>query len=217
MSPTLVVFDWDGTLSDSRQRIVDCFRRALATIGAHAPPDDRVISQTIGLELPDAAAVVMPGASRARCAALTRAYRDHWLTPGAPHARLFEDARACLESLRARGATLAVATGKSRRGLDRELAQTEIGHLFTTTRCADETRGKPDPQMLTEILEHTGVPAEAAVMVGDTTYDLQMARAAAVPAVAIASGTHSPAQLAAFEPLACLPNLAGLAALLFTG
>ena len=215
-APDLVVFDWDGTLSNSRDRIVACFHKALGAIGVASPPDD-VISGTIGLELPDAAAVIMPGADRARCLELTEAYRSIWLAPGAPRAKLFDGARACLEALTSRGLPLAVATGKSRRGLDRELAETELGDFFVATRTADETRGKPHPMMLLELLTEIGVAASAAVMVGDTTFDLDMASNAAVPSVAIASGTHSRDRLLACGPRACIPAIGGFAALLGPG
>lgn len=212
-SPDLVVFDWDGTLSDSRDRIVACFHDALAAIGVEPATDD-VIRGTIGLELPDAAAVIMPDADRARCLELTEAYRSIWLAPGAPRAKLFDGARSCLEALSGRGLTLAVATGKSRRGLDRELAETELGEFFAATRTADETRGKPHPMMLLELLAELGVAASAALMVGDTTFDLEMANNATVPAVAVASGTHSRADLLACQPKACIPEISGFAALL---
>ncbi len=213
-TPRLLVFDWDGTLSDSSERIVACFRHALATIGAAAPTDDRTIRETIGLELPDAAAVVMPGASASRCRELTEAYRDHWLAPGAPRAKLFDEALPVLKELRARAVSLAVATGKSRRGLDREMQETGIGEFFRATRTADETRGKPHPQMLNELLATTDVAPGDALMVGDTTFDLDMATAAGVPSVAIASGTHGAQQLQAAKPVACLSRLGELLALL---
>ena len=212
--PQLVVFDWDGTLSDSSARIVTCFRRALDAVGVAKPVDDQTIRETIGLELADAAAVMMPSDDTERRLAMTQAYRDFWLAPGAPRANLFSDARTCLQAFADRGVTLAVATGKSRRGLDRELGETGIRGMFEATRTADETRGKPHPQMLNELLDHLDVPRERALMVGDTTFDLEMANAAGVRAVAIASGTHSLERLQTASPMACLANIGELVGLL---
>lgn len=210
LAPKLVVFDWDGTLSDSSDRIVSCFRHALAAVGADTDIADAAIRETIGLELSEAAPRIMVGASAAQCDALTEAYRRHWLSPGAPQAVLFDDTLPCLRSLSQRGLTLTVATGKSRRGLDRELGETGLAPYFSSTRTADETRGKPHPQMLHELLAHAGVRADEALMVGDTTFDLDMANAAGVPSVGIASGTHSRSRLEASGPVACLDRLGQL-------
>jgi phosphoglycolate phosphatase len=102
--------------------------------------------------------------------------------------------------LRDRGFTLAVATGKSRRGLDRELDETGLRDLFLVTRCADETRSKPHPQMLQDVLQRAGVSAAEAVMIGDTVHDLEMAAAASVPGVAVTYGVQSWEELQVLEP-----------------
>lgn len=206
----LVVFDWDGTLADSSARIVGSFRRALETIDG-PDVDDTTIRGTIGLELSDAAAVMMPHANAQQRDALTEAYRQHWLAPDAPRPKLFAGAVDCLDALRDRGWVLAVATGKSRRGLDREIGQTGIGDRFAASRTADETRGKPHPQMLHELLAELNTGPDCALMVGDTTFDLEMARAANVPAIAVGSGTHSDAQLSACSPVASIRSVSELA------
>ena len=205
--PTLVVFDWDGTLTDSAARIVGTFRHAMETIGFSPPEDDTPIRETIGLELPEAARLLLPEATERECVALVEAYRDHWLAPNAPRPRLFDDTIGCLETLRARGLSLAVATGKSRRGLEREMGDTGLGEMFVATRCADETTGKPDPHMLHALMDEVGVRPEQTVMVGDTTFDLDMANAAGVRAIAVTTGAHPEDRLRSRAPVACVAGI----------
>lgn len=205
--PLLVVFDWDGTLTDSAERIVGTFRRAMETIGAPAPVDDVAIRETIGLELPEAARLLLPTAEPRDHTALVEAYRDHWLAPDAPKPRLFDDTLVCLDALKRRGLWLAVATGKSRRGLDREMGQLGLADHFVATRCADETAGKPHPRMLRELMAERGVGPEQTVMVGDTTFDLDMANNAGVRAVAVTTGTHAAERLRSRQPVACVESV----------
>ena len=166
--------------------------------------------ETIGLPLPQVARELVPDADERCHDALVAAYREAWLAPDAPRAQLFAGARECLHGLRARGYLLAVATGRSRRGLDVELDQTETRELFAATRTADETRGKPDPLMLHELLAELATPADRAVMVGDTSYDVEMARAASVSAIAVASGNHSRDRLLAAGAARCIDRIGEL-------
>jgi len=205
--PLLIVFDWDGTLTDSAGRIVGTFRKAMTTIGALAPEDDTTIRETIGLELPEAARLLLPHAAPSVHAALVEAYRDHWLAPDAPRPELFDDTLECLEGLRSRGLWLAVATGKSRRGLDREMGQLGLSDMFVATRCADETAGKPHPRMLRELMAERAVAPEQTVMVGDTTFDLDMANNAGVRAVAVTTGAHGAERLRSRQPVACVERV----------
>jgi len=186
----LIVFDWDGTLMDSEGRIVACLQQAARDLGHEVPPPERA-REVIGLGLHQAVARLFPEADEAEVWRLSDAYRRHFLGDELAHSELFPGARELLEELAEAGYLLAVATGKSRRGLEKEFELTGLGELFHVTRCADETSSKPHPQMLLEILDFTGREPEAALVVGDTEFDMQMAANAAVPAVGMSHGVHS--------------------------
>jgi phosphoglycolate phosphatase len=203
----LVVFDWDGTLMDSEARIVACIQAAFQDIG-RPPPSREAAGDIIGLGLDDAMARLWPEADADQRAAVAAHYRRHFLVTDETPSALFPGARAMLERLASEGYLLAVATGKSRVGLDRSLAETGLGDLFHATRCADETFSKPNPQMLLEIMDELGVAAARTLMVGDTEYDLQMAFNARAHALAVCHGVHAPERLRALGPLACLASLA---------
>lgn len=202
----LIVFDWDGTLMDSQQRIVDCILAAFADLGLDAPSRE-CAADVIGLGLEDAMARLWPGASPAQCAELGLKYRHHFLVANPTRSELFPGALETLATLRERGYLLGVATGKSRAGLDKSLDETGLRGAFHATRCADETCSKPHPQMLLELMEELGVGASRTLMVGDTEYDLQMASNAGAPALAVCHGVHEPGRLLACGPLACLESL----------
>lgn len=207
MARQLLVFDWDGTLADSHGKIVGCFTDTIAALG-EAPLPDRTLRGVIGLGLPQTARALFPGATAEFVARFVAAYRDHWLAPRAAKAKLFEAARACLETLRSRGFLLCVATGKSRAGLDRELVETGLESMFVATRCADETESKPSPKMLLDLLAQTETAAPDALVIGDTTFDLEMAQRAQVARVGVSYGAHDRAELAAFEPLTIINDIA---------
>ncbi len=198
----LIVFDWDGTLMDSAAHIVQCFERAFADAGVPGP-GERAIRQIIGLGLSEAIAVLAPNVGAAERTRVRERYSAHFIALDVEATSLFPGVRDGLERLAAHGYLLAVATGKSRRGLDRVLAHTGLGDLFVATRCADEAFSKPHPRMLEDILERTGVPAARAIMIGDTTYDLIMARSAGVEALAVSYGVHERDELLAHDPIAC--------------
>lgn len=197
----LVVFDWDGTLVDSTQRIVDSMQQAAREVGLPPVPDADV-QNIIGLGLPEALRTVWPGIQGDALAAMTTVYARFFVSDSQVGMGFFPGAERFLQDLLQRGHLLAVATGKSRRGLDRMLRDLKVGHLFAATRCADETRSKPDPLMLQELLAELGVAPAEALMVGDTTYDLDMAAAAGVASVAMGHGAHDEQRLLACRPLA---------------
>lgn len=185
----LVVFDWDGTLMDSTTMIAACIRQSCSDLGLAQPTVDAA-KYVIGLGLADTIAHIAPGLDARGQAELTARYRAHYLARE-HEAPLYEGVTPLLEELRARGSLLAVATGKARRGLDRVLDKTGLRGHFDATRCADEGLAKPHPDMLLHLLDVTGVEASRALMVGDTTHDLQLAANAGVDAVAVSYGAHS--------------------------
>jgi phosphoglycolate phosphatase len=196
----LLVFDWDGTLHDSVAHITTCLQAAAADVGL-AVPDDRSARHIIGLGLDDALQHLFPGLPLSRYPALVDRYRAHFLATPETGA-LFDGAAEALAEFEARGHLLAVATGKSRAGLDRVLALTGLDGRFHATRCADEGLPKPNPDMLFALLRTTGIDAREALMVGDTTHDLDMARAAGVDAIAVAYGAHPRETLSRAAPAA---------------
>lgn len=184
----LVVFDWDGTLMDSTRVIAHSLQAACRDVGCAVPTEEEALF-VIGLNMADTFRKVVPDLDAAGQAWLAERYRHHFLA-GEPEAPLFGGVREMLEDLHGRGRRLAVATGKARRGLERALEQTGLGPWFEATRCADEGFAKPHPGMLLMLLEMTGVEPGRAVMVGDTTHDLELAANAGVDAIAVSYGAH---------------------------
>jgi phosphoglycolate phosphatase len=205
----LVVFDWDGTLIDSASAIVACIQAACRDLGLPVPDDARA-SHVIGLGLADALAHAIPGLAPSEYPRVSERYRHHFLVRGA-RLPLFPGTEAMLAELRARGHALAIATGKSRAGLARALAEAGLQRVFDATRCADECAPKPAPDMLLELLDELGVAPERALMVGDTSHDVQMAASAGVAAVAVGYGAHDASRLAELAPLALVHSTAELA------
>jgi len=195
----LIAFDWDGTLSDSTAMIASCIQQAVADVGGTVPSTEAA-SHVIGLGLVQALAHAAPDVPVERRALLADRYRHHYFAQ--QHTlSLFPGVIEMLHSLRARGYLLAVATGKSRRGLDEALKNVALQGMFDTTRTADQTRGKPHPQMLHEIFAELAVDPARTLMVGDTTHDLELARNAACPSAAVSYGAHAPHAFAALGPL----------------
>jgi phosphoglycolate phosphatase len=209
----LVVFDWDGTLMDSTGQIVAAASGAIAELGLPVRTPE-AIRDIIGLGLRESWQRLFPELGPEDFLPFVDAYRDHFLDPGKQTARLFDRALEVVEELAGRGFLLAVATGKSRRGLDRDLAATGLDRFMAGSRTADETRSKPNPDMLHELMAGLAAAPEATLMVGDTEWDLEMARRAGVPAVAVSYGAHAPERLRAFAPLACIDSLEALPRLL---
>jgi phosphoglycolate phosphatase len=206
----LIVFDWDGTLMDSEARIVTCMQRAARDVQVPVPTD-AATRDIIGLGLSEAVQRLFPSVAAAGVQDLTDAYRGHWLGDDVEPATMFAGAHELIEGLYAAGLLLAVATGKSRRGLDKALDESGLRAFFHTSRCADEAFSKPHPQMLQEILTDLDTPAHAAIVVGDTEYDMQMARSAGVDAVAVAHGVHARERLLAEGAMHCFDDLYALA------
>lgn len=194
----LIVFDWDGTLFDSTALITRCLQSACADVGA-AVPSDLQASYVIGMGLSEAIRHLAPALSRERWGELADRYRHHY--SARQHEIVFFDGTfAMLQALRVRGQRLAVATGKSRRGLDDALDTAALRGVFDATRTADETASKPDPRMLVELMTELGSAPERTLMVGDTTHDLELARNAGTASVGVSYGAHDAASFAPFGP-----------------
>lgn len=193
----LVVFDWDGTLMDSTGLIAFCLQSACRDIGAPVPTRSDALF-VIGLNMVDTFRHVVPDLDEEGRRKLAQRYRHHFLAHE-HEAPLYEGVREMLADLHCRGRRLAVATGKARRGLERALDVTGLRERFEATRCADEGLAKPHPDMLLMLLELTGVEPRRALMVGDTTHDLELAANAGVDAVAVSYGAH-PGELLATRP-----------------
>ena len=189
----LVIFDWDGTIMDSTGLIASCIQAACREMGL-AVPDEAAAKWVIGLGIAQSMERVAPGLDASRTREFADRYRGPFLARD-HEAPLFGGIPGLLEDLRGRGLRLAVATGKSRRGLGRALASSGLAPFFEATRCADEGFPKPHPDMVLRILDETGVEASRAVLVGDTTHDLELAANAGVDAVAVTYGAHGEALL----------------------
>ena len=200
----LLVFDWDGTLVDSTGCIAGALQSACRDLG-YAVPSDRDARYVIGLGLSDALAHVVPGIQESEYPQLLERYRHHFQLQDAG-TQLFGGAVELLQELREAGYLLAVATGKSRRGLDRSMQATGLSNSFHATRCADEARPKPHPAMLQSLMQELGTRPERTLMIGDTTHDVEMARAASVHCLTLAHGAHETCDLLACTPLACLKD-----------
>jgi phosphoglycolate phosphatase len=205
-SVSLVVFDWDGTLMDSAARIVSCLRAAGDDLGLESL-DDRTLRNVIGLGLKEAIAMLHPDAGLQTHKAFADRYRHYFLAGDGIPSAFFAGAVELVRGLHDRGLFLAVATGKSRRGLSRELAEHGCGEFFHATRCADETFSKPHPQMLLDIMDTLGVGPERTLMVGDTEYDLQMASNAGASSIAVSYGAHERERLLQHSPLNCVDSI----------
>ena len=206
----LLVFDWDGTILDSAAAIVTAIQSASRDLGLPEPSDERA-RHVIGLGLQDALQHAVPELKEADYPRMVDRYRHHYLA-GDHSLRLFAGIEVLLRQLAEDGFMLAVATGKSRLGLNRALAHAGLEEVFHGTRCADECHSKPHPQMLYELLDEFGMSSERAVMIGDTTHDLLMARNAGVAGLGVTYGAHPSEALYGAEPLACVDSVAELAA-----
>lgn len=201
----LIVFDWDGTLMDSTGAIVDALQSAARDIGVPEPSTERA-SHIIGLGLLDALRHAMPDLPQEKYRDLAERYRYHYLARD-HELRLFDGIETMLDALIDAGHSLAVATGKTRVGLNRALEVSGLGARFLASRCADECHSKPHPQMLEELMAEFALPAERVVMIGDTTHDLQMAMNAGVAGIGVSYGAHPRAQLDATSPRYCADSV----------
>lgn len=195
----LLIFDWDGTLADSVGRIVTAMRVAAQRTG-RPERDEESIRGIIGLGLPEAILTLYPDMAEPEMVVFRQHYADVYIAMDEQPSPLFAGVADTLEAFRADGYRLAVATGKARRGLDRVLKAQGWEGFFDITRAADETASKPDPLMLNQILAHCDVPAQQALMVGDASFDLLMARNAGIDSVAVSYGAQSIERLRTFGP-----------------
>jgi phosphoglycolate phosphatase len=209
----LLIFDWDGTLMDSLGGIVACTRATLAELGLPQLPEAQ-IRGAVGLSIAETVRRLAGGDAEPGIGASIRdTYRRLWLSTYGERGVLFAGVGELLDELEGAGYLLAVATGKGRAGLDRDLAATGLAGRFVATRTADEAHSKPHPQMVLDLLDELGATPRRSLVVGDSLWDLQMAAAAATPAVAVATGAHPRAELLAATPapLACLAAIRDLA------
>jgi phosphoglycolate phosphatase len=195
----LIAFDWDGTLFDSTQIVVRCIQAAVKDVGGTVPTDEAA-GYVIGLGLAQALAHAAPDVPRDKYPLLGERYRYHYQLH-VHDVSLFDGVLPLLAALKARGHLLAVATGKSRHGLDEALQTVQLKGVFDASRTADKTAGKPDPKMLQELMAELGIAPKRTLMVGDTTHDLQMALNAGCPSLGVSYGAHSPDAFAALGPL----------------
>jgi phosphoglycolate phosphatase len=195
----LIAFDWDGTLFDSTRIITRCIQAAVRDVGGQVPTDEQA-SFVIGMGLMEALAHAAPDVPRERYPELGNAYRKHYFAQQ-DAIELFDGVLPLLHSLKTRGHLMAVATGKSRRGLDEALHTVQLKGLFDASRTADETSSKPHPQMLLELMDELQVAPERTLMIGDTTHDLQLAANAGCASVGVSYGAHAHDLFDAHEPL----------------
>jgi phosphoglycolate phosphatase len=203
----LIVFDWDGTLMDSEAQIVSCLRAVLHDLSLE-PLNDQTLRNVIGLGLREAVDTLVPGRDEEFHQAFITRYREHWFNSG--ESSLFSGVVDMLGAFRRQQLLLGVATGKSRRGLDRVLGETGLASCFDATRCADEAPSKPHPQMLLDLMDQLGVTPAQTVMVGDTEYDMEMATNAGVAKIAVTTGVHSEQRLNRHDPLVCLGRISDM-------
>ena len=204
----LIVFDWDGTLMDSAGVIVACIQAACRDLGLPVPDDERA-AHVIGLGLADALSYAIPGLPPSAYGSVAQRYTHHFLLLD-PNIPLFPGTHEMLVQLRERGHLLAIATGKSAKGLARALEATGVANFFVAFRCADQCASKPAPDMLQQIMEQLAIEAGTTLMVGDTVHDLQMASNAGVAALAVGYGAHPREELLALDPIACVDSTAEL-------
>lgn len=205
----LLVFDWDGTLMDSEAQIVSCMQAAAADLSVPVP-DQEAVRNIIGLGLSEAITALFSISDEAFISRLVERYRHYFLGKDSIPSTLFSGADTVVRQLGSQGYMLAVATGKGRQGLDKVLAETELGDCFLATRCADETFSKPHPEMLNQIMDELGVMPEETLMIGDTEYDLQMASNAKTDSLAVSYGVHSLERLMQHNPLGYIDRITDL-------
>jgi phosphoglycolate phosphatase len=204
MRYALIVFDWDGTIIDSHATIIECMQEASRDLGLPIPERSRA-GHVIGLGLYDAMKIVAPDLQAERYPEFVGAYRKHFFARE-DSMRLFPGMNELLNSL-SRSRRLAIATGKSRKGLERALDASGVRDCFMASRCADETTPKPHPAMLLELMEELKVGAEVVLMIGDTSHDMEMARAAGVHGLAVTYGAHPEEQLRSCGPRGCVSSV----------
>ncbi len=205
----LLIFDWDGTLLDSIDTIVACTQATISELGLDAVPDQRIRS-AIGLGLRETVDLLAPQCDDATYHGVVATYRRLWWADFHDRSHLFDGVRELLDDLRQQGHVLAVATAKTRDGLADDLGRTGIGACFAASRTVDESKSKPDPAMVRDLVAETGFEVEQTLVIGDAVHDLRMARRAGADAVAVTTGSQPRDALLAEGPLACLSHVVEL-------
>ncbi len=211
MSIKVVIFDWDGTIVDSIEHIASSLHQAAAELG-FPTLEKAAYRNIIGLGMVDALQALYPAATDLDITGIREAYSRYFFAKEATPQQIFNGMTEVITDLRTGGKGRAVATGKSRRGLDSALHSSGLGSHFDVTRCADETRSKPHPAMLEEILHFYSISPAEAVMVGDTTFDLEMAQRIGMPSIGVRWGSHDDESLGRFAPRAIVGSVKELRA-----
>lgn len=206
----LIIFDWDGTLMDSLSRIVSCMQAAAQDVGLPVL-SEKAVHEIVGLELGLAIGELYPSLSADGIQQMRELYAKHYVAQDVTPSAFYDGILPMLAALKASPATLSVATGKSRKGLDRVMYGSETDHFFDSSRCADETESKPSPRMVLELLEHHGVNPNEAIVVGDTEFDMAMAQNAGVDRLGVGWGAHDIERLHEYQPRACFTQVNDLA------
>ncbi|MFT4994484.1 MAG: phosphoglycolate phosphatase [Paraglaciecola sp.] len=206
MKYKLIIFDWDGTLMDSADKIVQCIQVAAKTLELPVPSAENA-RNIIGLSLAPALKQLFCIENDLGVEELVKAYRAAFVGHAETSSPLFHGASSLLETLKAQGHLLAVATGKGRRGLEGAWQHTQTGHYFHTSRCADDAQSKPSPDMLQQILEELSLAPHQALMIGDTSYDMAMAESIGMDRIGVSFGVHKAQQLNKHQPLGIIDRL----------
>ena len=209
----LVIFDWDGTLMDSVDRIVSSMQSAAKVVGLTIPSNEAA-KQIIGLSIPEALKTLFEGITDEQIEIMRLQYKYEYLEGDTTPTPLFANATNLLTLLKEQNKLLAVATGKGRDGLNRVLKVSETSTFFNTTRCAGEMPSKPDPEMINSILAELDIAPYEAIMIGDTSHDLKMAQNAGVDSIGVTFGVHDREVLSQFKPKVVVDSLAELQKLL---
>ncbi|VAW62268.1 Similar to phosphoglycolate phosphatase, clustered with ribosomal large subunit pseudouridine synthase C [hydrothermal vent metagenome] len=210
----VLIFDWDGTLMDSVARIVDCLRKSAEQVLGEEKRADDELKDVIGLGLREAIMQLHPSVNEKQISEMSDAYRYQYMEVNTTSSVLFNGVENLLGQLEEQGYWLAVATGKGRQGLDQVLELTGLGPRFHITRCASETFSKPHPLMLEEILQQLGLNANEALMIGDTEYDMEMAKNANMDRLGVDYGVHPSERLMLHNPIGCISNIEDLSGFL---
>ncbi len=205
----MIIFDWDGTLMDSLSRIVSCMQAAGNDFGLPALTESEV-HEIIGLGLGEAISELYPQLVPDEIQQFRERYAHHYLRQDQAPSQFYDGIVPMLDNLRERPTLLSVATGKSRKGLDRVMNAVSSGHYFHSSRCADETESKPSPRMVLELLELHGIAPEEAVVVGDTEFDMAMAQSAGVDRLGVGWGAHRLHRLEKYQPQGCFETVKDL-------
>lgn len=209
MDIKVVIFDWDGTLIDSVEHIAESLHQAASDLG-YPELEREAYRDIIGLGMVEALHKLYPGISDREMNRIREGYRSYFFSKTTTPQNVFAGMADVVTDLRAAGRGCSVATGKSRHGLRGALETSGLGPHFDITRCADETRSKPDPRMLSEIIEHYRIRPDQAVMIGDTRYDLEMAQRIGMPSIGVEWGVHQRDVLQHYEPHAIVDTVADL-------